>query len=125
MSEENKDSVVETTDIEINKPVEAVEEASAITLPVEEKTGPGLGEVASGAIASTQVKSKDKPKAEKPKHTSEDTVALYSTRNVFWDGVGKVGLGINIVSKSDSEQWLKRNHIRLATPAEVAKEFGK
>jgi uncharacterized membrane protein len=55
-----------------------------------------------------------------------ETVALYSTRNVHWIGVGKVTKGYNIVSKSQAEQWLTRpEHIRLVEPNEVSKELRK
>ena len=60
-------------------------------------------------------------KAEK----KEDTVAIHSSKNVTWSGVGKVYIGYNIVSKEASEKWLTRDHTRLATPEEVAQEFGK
>lgn len=54
-----------------------------------------------------------------------ELVALFSTRNVFWQGVGKVNFGYNIVSRDAADQWLTRNHVREATPQEVLKEFGK
>jgi hypothetical protein len=52
-------------------------------------------------------------------------VALFSTKNVTWSEVGKVYRGYNIVEKDAAEKWLTRSHIRIATPEEVAKEFGK
>jgi hypothetical protein len=55
----------------------------------------------------------------------KNTVAVHSTRNVTWSGVGKVDRGYNIVTKEASEKWLTREHIRLATPEEVARDFGK
>jgi hypothetical protein len=39
--------------------------------------------------------------------------------------VGKVYRGYNIVEKDAADKWLTRSHIRMATPEEVAKEFGK
>jgi hypothetical protein len=39
--------------------------------------------------------------------------------------VGKVYTGINIVEKDAADKWLTRSHITVATPEEVAKEFGK
>lgn len=53
-----------------------------------------------------------------------DKVAVYSSRNVSWQGVGKVSKGYNIMTKDKAEQWLTRDHIRIATPEEVAKEYG-
>ena len=82
-----------------------------------------LGSV-NGAIGATTApvvrKSVAKKQAEK-----KETVALRSTKNVTWSGVGKVYTGINIVEKDAAEKWLTRSHITVATPEEVAKEFGK
>jgi|688.fasta_scaffold1519692_1 hypothetical protein len=58
------------------------------------------------------------------KKTAEKTVALLSTRNVSWNGVGKVEVGYNIVTEEQAEKWLTRNHITLATPEDVAKGYG-
>lgn len=70
----------------------------------------------------------EEPKPEKPakaeKKTAEKTVALLSTRNVTWNGVGKVEVGYNIVTEEQAEKWLTRNHITLATPEDVAKGYG-
>lgn len=52
------------------------------------------------------------------------TVAIHSTKNVVWEGVGKVEKGYNIVKKAEADKWLTRSHIRLATPEEVAREYG-
>jgi hypothetical protein len=57
--------------------------------------------------------------------TEKETVAIHSTKNVSWPGVGKVLKGYNIVTKENSKKWLQRNHIRIAAPEEVAREFGK
>lgn len=52
------------------------------------------------------------------------TVAIHSTKNVVWEGVGKIDKGYNIVSKAEADKWLTRSHVRLATPEEVAREYG-
>lgn len=62
------------------------------------------------------------PKAEKPK---DEKVALFSERNIFWNGVGEVVKGYNIVTKEVSEKWLTHSKVRIATPQEVAKHYGK
>ena len=93
--------------------------------PVE--TTQALAPVADGVIGATKV-AKPKPAAKKaaaPAVAEEETVAVHSTRNVVWSGVGKVIRGYNIVSKSASLKWLERDHIRLSTPEEVAKEYNK
>ena len=82
-----------------------------------------LGNV-NGAIGATTVPVTRKI-AEKKTTQPKETVALRSTKNVSWSGVGKVYVGINIVEKEVAEKWLTRSHITIATPEEVAKEFGK
>ena len=51
-------------------------------------------------------------------------VAVHSTKNVYWPGVGKILKGYNIVTKEQADQWLTRDHTRIALPEEVAKEYG-
>lgn len=80
-----------------------------------------LNNGAIGSGSAERVASKPAKSAE-PK---EEKVAIHSTRNVTWTGVGKVYRGYNIVPKSAAEKWLTRDHIRSATPEEVAREFGK
>jgi hypothetical protein len=65
-----------------------------------------------------------KPAAKKNNEAPKETVAIHSSRNVTWSGVGKVYFGYNVVTKEQAEKWLTRNHTRLATPEEVAKEYG-
>lgn len=60
----------------------------------------------------------------KPAKAEKETVAIHSTKNVVWEGVGKVEKGYNIVKKAEADHWLTRNHVRLATPEEVAREYG-
>jgi hypothetical protein len=81
----------------------------------------GMGSVANGVIGATQVERTP----EKPAAPQKKTVAIHSTKNVSLPGVGKVYRGYNIVTPDQAEAWLKRSHIRLATPEEVAKEFGR
>lgn len=59
------------------------------------------------------------------KYDPDDKVAIYSPRNVFWNGVGTINVGYNIVSREASEMWLTRKGVREATPQEVAKHYGK
>lgn len=62
---------------------------------------------------------------EKPKRieSKKNKVALYSSRNVFWDGVGEVKRGYNFVTETQAEKWLTRIHIRLVTPEEIKEAF--
>jgi hypothetical protein len=78
----------------------------------------------SGAIGSGSADRPAKKSTQKAK-PKEDTVAIHSTRNVTWNEVGKIYRGYNIVSKTAGDKWLTRDHTRLATPEEVAREFGK
>jgi hypothetical protein len=84
-----------------------------------------LGSAGNGAIGTETKKVEPKKAAPAKSAKSEKTVALKSTKNVTWTGVGKVSKGINIVSEAEAAQWLTRDHITEVTPAEVAKEFGK
>lgn len=59
------------------------------------------------------------------KKDSGKKVALYSQRNLFWDGVGELKSGYNIVTEEDSEKWIGHKAVRVATPEEVAKHYGK
>jgi hypothetical protein len=92
--------------------------------PEPKEEVPGLGYLAGGALGSTVVTKSPGKKVLSKKTEKKDTIAVHSTRNVTWSGVGKVYTGYNIVSKEASLKWLERDHIRLATPEEVAKEFG-
>ena len=75
-------------------------------------------EVAKPAKVETKKKTKE------PVASEQDIVAVFSTKNVTWSGVGKVYRGYNIVSQEEADKWVTRDHIRLATPQEVAKEYG-
>lgn len=63
-----------------------------------------------------------KPQAKKAK---EDKVALFSKRDIHWSEVGQLIKGYNIVTKEVSEKWLTHKMVRLATPEELAKHYGK
>jgi hypothetical protein len=86
-----------------------------------------LAPVLNGAIGTATVaKTPKAPKKSEPtKLKHDDTVAIFSTRNVHWEGVGRLSTGYNIVSKEAAEKWLTRGHVRSASPEEVAREFKK
>lgn len=88
-----------------------------------------IGQTANGAIGVETKKIEPKKVASSNGKSSakkkEDKVAIYSERNVSWTSVGKVYRGYNIVTQAQADKWLTRSHCRLATPEEVAKEFGK
>jgi hypothetical protein len=111
--------IVETPIVE---EVQAVVEAPSYQAPEEVQA---LGAVEEGVIgATTAPKTSPKKKSAKAAEVKEK-LAIYSTKNVTWSEVGKVYRGYNIVDKDAAEKWLTRPHIRIATPEEVAKEFGK
>jgi len=78
--------------------------------------------VVNGAIGSPGAERKDAPKiVAEPK--KKETVALYSSRNVMWEGVGEVKRGYNFVTPEQAEMWKQRIHIRIATPEEIKEAF--
>ena len=54
-----------------------------------------------------------------------DKMALYSERNLHWNGVGALEKGYNIVTKEASVKWLNHKAVREASPKEVARHYGK
>jgi hypothetical protein len=99
------------------------EEKTTPLAPKLEKEVQAIGLI-NGAIGITKLVQKDKKQEIVKKEKKEKTVAIHSTRNVTWNGVGKVYRGYNIVDEETAEKWLTREHIRIATPAEVAAEYG-
>jgi hypothetical protein len=105
--------------------VESVEEVNVIVEPVKSEETQALAPVENNTIGSTKTaKVANKPKAKISQIVPEEKVAIFSTSNVTWNGVGKVYRGINIVTAEAADKWLERSHIRTATPEEVAKEYG-
>ena len=86
------------------------------------KPAPSIA-VVNGAIGSPGASRKNPAKAVAEPKTKKETVALYSTRNVFWEGVGEVKRGYNFVTPEQAKFWEKRIHIRLATPEEIKEAF--
>jgi len=68
---------------------------------------------------------KEEPVESKKVEKEEEKVALFSERNIFWNEVGEVVRGYNIVTKEVSEKWLTHEKVRIATPQEVARHYGK
>ena len=77
----------------------------------------------SGALVSGKAEKLNKKETVIAKKS--EGVALYSTKNVSWQGVGSLSKGYNIVSEAEAAKWQTRNHVRLATPEEVAAAYGK
>jgi hypothetical protein len=150
MSEELNNSELSTSMVEAGEPVisqdiaPVVEEIAEVEVPaVEEVEQPkedtittpryeqsseevqALGSVADGTIGATTTPRAPRKTAPAKSKAKKETVALYSTKNVSWGGVGKLYRGYNIVSKEEADKWLTRDHVRVATPDEVAKAYGK
>jgi hypothetical protein len=111
-----EDAVAETV-------AEVVEE-KVIVAPESTRDVPTLEHNADGVIGSTTTKAaeaskKDLPAVEMP----VGKVALYSQRNLYADGPGKINVGYNIVPKKYVDFWLKQRGVRIATPQEVAEAF--
>ncbi len=57
--------------------------------------------------------------------TPKEKVAVHSSRNIFWNGVGELSKGYNIVTKEDADKWVKHKAVRTASPEEVKRAYGK
>ena len=67
---------------------------------------------------------KEEPKPEPVKKNSapkisSEKVAVFSEKNAYWEGLGRLSRGHNIVSREDSEKWLTLGYVREATPDEI------
>jgi hypothetical protein len=132
VAETHSEQAIDMTGVKINKPkaMPVTDESGVIGSPDTKREGTkkvgAIGTVKNGVIGSGKVDKQDKKSAEKKSAAKPETnkVAVHSTRNVDWPGVGKVSKGYNIVTPDQAEKWSTRNHIRIATPEEVAGEFG-
>lgn len=59
------------------------------------------------------------------KPAPEEKVAVYSLRNLNWNGVGELVKGYNIVTRKDSEKWITHKSVRTAEPEEVKRAYDK
>ena len=112
-----EDAVAETV-------AEVVEEKVIVT-PEPAKDVPTLGFNKDGVIGSTTTNA-GKAKVEKKEVEEVSTttkVAVFSTRNVYADGFGKINVGYNIIPKRYADFWTTQRGIRLCTPEEVAEAF--
>jgi len=113
------EAIVETV---VETPAEVVEDKVIVT-PEPTKDVPTLAFNEDGVMGSTTTKA-DKNKEVVAEVASTTTkVALYSTRNLYADGFGKINVGYNIVPKKHVDFWVAQRGVRLATPDEVAEAF--
>jgi len=122
MSEQKITQVEKTANefgISVSK-IEAVEEENVvITIPKKKtNTKASADSIINNTIGSSI--EKEEPKKEELK---KKKVALYSSRNVFWEGVGEVQRGYNFVTQEQADKWMTRIHIRFVTPKEIKEAF--
>jgi hypothetical protein len=104
-------------------------EPTAIIAPVPQK-GPRLSNSSSNEDGVIVVRSAEKNyppvKAEKKSpEINNEKVAVYTSKNLHWQGVGKLKPGYNIITKEAADKWLNRKDVREASPEEVATYYGK
>lgn len=119
------EAVVEEAPAAPEASVEPAVEDNVISSPKRTRANrePSASSTANNTVASNIPAAKASKKSVS-QEAQEEKVAVHSSKNVTWSGVGKVYRGYNIVSKEAAEKWLTRSHIRLATPEEIAQEFG-
>jgi hypothetical protein len=127
----NAEETAQEAGIKVSRPKEIpqVDDENVIGSPGVNREGgkkrSALSPNESGILSSVKVDRMEQEKKNTSKPEKEITSAVFSTKNVTWEGVGKVYRGYNIVSEEDAKKWLTRGHIRLATPEEIKEEFGK
>ncbi len=112
------------TEIEDVTPVDLPEETVVEdTETVKESTDEGVVDevVAQAESLAADIKTKIKGMPE-----TDDNNVIGSSRTKSEGGkkFGKINKGYNIFPKDVANKWLKRNYVRLATPEEVAEEYG-
>jgi len=117
--------------MDIEAGISAAEEYAdtVITGPKKEKRTPRSNAKSNDdGVITVNSADKDYPPVKKEKETPKvegDKVAVYSAKNLHWQGTGKLKPGYNILSKEAAEKWLTNKHVREATPEEVATHYGK
>lgn len=80
--------------------------------------------VVGSAAADTALEKFDIVQEVEETNVPEDKVALWSEKNVRWDGL-TITKGYNIVTKEAADKWTTLNGIRIATPEEIVTYYGK
>lgn len=62
-------------------------------------------------------------KKSRERSDKDEKVAVFASRNLFWNGVGELNYGYTILPKEVSEKWLLHRAVRIATPDELAKHY--
>jgi hypothetical protein len=111
----------------VEEPVvqEAVVEPTVIVAAEPVETAPAITSVEDGVIGTGKVSKKKAAPAPKVAEPEKgEKVAIFASRNIHWQGMGKVQKGYAIVSKEDAEKWVTLSAVRLATPEEIKTYLG-
>lgn len=124
-STDAEDNIASNDELDLDSIIkEVVLDENTIKSPEPAKEAPSLVPVADNVIGTGTVK-KEAPKP-KPvsKNDSVSTVALFASRNISWNGVGKLVKGYNLVPASIAKQWLTLDGVKEVTPEEVKTNLG-
>lgn len=111
----------------VEEPVveEVVPEPTVIVAPEPVETAPAITSVEDGVIGTGKVsKKKAAPAPKVVEADAGEKVAIFASRNIHWQGMGKIQKGYAIVSKEDAEKWVTLPSVRLATPEEIKTYLG-
>lgn len=82
-----------------------------------------IAPIANGVIGVGTTPAIPKVRVKKEESKSK-IVAIFSSKNINWQGVGSVIKGYNFVSEEASKSWLTRNAVRIASPEEIKANLG-
>lgn len=126
-STDAEDNITNNDDLELDLDSiikEVVLEENTIKAPEPTQEAPSLVSVADGVIGTGKVKKE----APKPKLASKEgtvsTVALFASRNISWNGLGKLVKGYNLVPAEAAKQWLTLDSVKAVTPEEIKTNLG-
>jgi len=111
-----------TVEAVVEQVAEVVEEKVIVT-PEPTKDVPTLSFDKDGVMGSTTTKAGKSKEAVAEVVSTTTKVALFSSRNLYAEGFGKLNVGYNIVPKKTVDFWVAQRGVRLATPEEVAEAF--
>jgi len=126
MSEEKITQVEKTANelgVSVSKIEAVADENNVITVPKKKNNPKASAETVINDTIGASISEEPKKEEVKKQEPKKQKVALYSTRNVFWEGVGEVQRGYNFVTPEQAEKWVTRIHIRVATPEEIKEVF--
>ena len=126
MSEEKITQVEKTANelgVSVSKIEAVAEDNTVITIPKKKNKPKASAEAVINDTIGSSVPEEPKKEEVKKQEPKKQKVALYSSRNVYWEGVGEVQRGYNFVTPEQAKFWEQRIHIRVATPEEIKEVF--